>query len=212
MFERIGQMLAALAIDPFQDLDVARLVVPFEQIVRVNREAEIVHEGLGTPLDQMVVKPARLVAQPLQPRRPLLRQLARVDLEREGFRPHRFAPLDGRLARGFAGLAVLVLDGFSGGLGHGGGESEKKNGRKGCLVYAMGQAVWQAFSRLFAFFSDSRASLLTALKDGLCARQNLIKPLKVKCPSDGEARRHLAAKRAENQGPSGAPVPPMAAI
>src|SRR5476651_2416408 len=149
MFERIGQMLAALAIDPFQDLDVARLVVPFEQIVRVNREAEIVHEGLGTPLDQMVVKPARLVAQPLQPRRPLLRQLARVDLEREGFRPHRFAPLDGRLARGFAGLAVLVLDGFSGGLGHG---AARAKARKGCGSYTSPQAVWQAFLRLCVLF------------------------------------------------------------
>src|SRR5476651_1786386 len=174
MFERIGQMLAALAIDPFQDLDVARLVVPFEQIVRVNREAEIVHEGLGTPLDQMVVKPARLVAQPLQPRRAFLRQLARVDLEREGFRPHRFAPLDGRFARGFAGLAVLVLDGFFCGLGHGGGESEGKK-RKGCWFIRWPAPFGKRFRGFFDSFSDSRASLLPALKDGVCARQNLIK-------------------------------------
>src|SRR5476651_2434855 len=129
MFQRIRQALAALAIDPFQDLDVARLVVPFEQIVRINREAEIVHEGLGAPLDQMVVKPARFVPEALQPRRPFPRQLARVDLEREGFGAHRFASLDGRLARGFAGLAVLVFDGFSGGLGHGAARAKAREER-----------------------------------------------------------------------------------
>src|SRR5471032_2558591 len=154
MFERIGQMLAALAIDPFQDLDVARLVVPFEQIVRINREAEIVHEGLGAPLDQMVVKPARFVPEALQPRRPFPRQLARVDLEREGFGAHRFASLDGRLARGYSGLAVLVFDGFSGGLGHGAVRAKAiKIARKDGLVYTVVQAVWQAFPRFFRFFS-----------------------------------------------------------
>src|SRR5471032_3065754 len=140
-------MLAALAVDPLKDLNVARPGVPLEQVVGINRESKIVHEGLGAPLDQMVVKPSRFVPESLQPRRPLLRQLARVDLEREGFRPHRFAPLDRRLARGLAGLAVLVFDGFSGGLGHGGCESEgeKSGGRKDWLVYAMAQVVWQAF-------------------------------------------------------------------
>src|SRR5476651_2917126 len=144
-------MLAALAVDPLKDLNVARPGVPLEQVVGMNRESKIVHEGLGAPLDQMVVEPSGLVAQPLQPQRAFFRQLARVDLEREGFRPHRFAPLDRRLARGFAGLAVLVLDGFSGGLGHGAARAkgEKSGGRKDWLVYAMAQVVWQEFPRFF---------------------------------------------------------------
>src|SRR5471032_1533834 len=122
-------MLAALAVDPLKDLNVARPGVPLEQVVGINRESKIVHEGLGAPLDQMVVKPARLVPESLQPRRSFFRQLARVDLEREGFRPHRLAPLGRRLARGFSGLAVLVLDGFSGGLGHGAARAKARKER-----------------------------------------------------------------------------------